>query len=164
MLWRQASSEQANAQSRRQVSREMLLVHWQAWACLSIVTLECTSPAKRFPPKSVNEKKMFIDPITDLCFNQWQGCHARPQVSKKMPRVGLKWVGRCYLLLTCLSSATLECTSPAKRFPLKTTNLNSTSTRKTRTNKFTHGLITTRKKYIFSHFSETPANERFISV
>ena len=52
----QASSEQADAQSRPQVSREMLPVHCHAWTCLSIITLECTSPAKRFPPKTVNEK------------------------------------------------------------------------------------------------------------
>ena len=53
----QALSEQANAQSRPQVCREMLPIHCHAWTCLSIVTLECTSPAKRFPPKTVNEKK-----------------------------------------------------------------------------------------------------------
>ena len=53
----QASSEQADAQSRSQVRREMLPIHCHTWTCLSIVTLECTSPAKRFPPKTVNEKK-----------------------------------------------------------------------------------------------------------
>ena len=53
----QTSSEQADAQSRTQVSREMLPVHCHAWKFLSIVTLECTSPAERFPPKIVNEKK-----------------------------------------------------------------------------------------------------------
>ena len=53
----QASSEQADAQSRPQVSREMLPIHCHVGACLSIVTLECTYPAKRFPPKTINEKK-----------------------------------------------------------------------------------------------------------
>ena len=43
---------------RPQVSREMLPVHCHAWTYLSIVTLECTSPAKRFLPKTVNEKKV----------------------------------------------------------------------------------------------------------
>ena len=52
-----ASGEQADAQSRPQVSREMLPVHCHAWTCLSIATLECTSPAKRFPSKTVDEKK-----------------------------------------------------------------------------------------------------------
>ena len=32
-------------------------VHSQAWTCLSIVKLECTSPAKRFLPKTVNDQK-----------------------------------------------------------------------------------------------------------
>ena len=41
----QASSEKADASS----------------TCFSIVTLECTSPAKRFPPKTVNEQK-FLSP------------------------------------------------------------------------------------------------------
>ena len=36
----QPPSEQADAQSRPRVSREMLPVHWKAWTCLSIVTLE----------------------------------------------------------------------------------------------------------------------------
>ena len=53
----QGSSEQADGQSSPQVSREMLPIHCLAWTCLSIVKLECTSPAKRFPPKTVNEKK-----------------------------------------------------------------------------------------------------------
>ena len=57
LLQPQASSEQADAVSRPQVNREVLPIHCQAWACPSIVTLECTSPAKRFPPKIVNEKK-----------------------------------------------------------------------------------------------------------
>ena len=34
-----------------------MTVHCHAWTCLSIVTYECKSPAKRFPPKTVNEKK-----------------------------------------------------------------------------------------------------------
>ena len=46
-----------DTQSRSQVSRKMLPVHCHAWTCISVVTLECTSPAKRFPPKTVNEKK-----------------------------------------------------------------------------------------------------------
>ena len=46
----QASSEYADA----------------TWTCLSIVTLECTSPAKRFPPKTVNEKK--FHPTQSLTF------------------------------------------------------------------------------------------------
>ena len=52
----QASSEQADTQNRPEVCREMLHIHSHAWTCLSIVTLECTSPTKRFPPKTVNEK------------------------------------------------------------------------------------------------------------
>ena len=36
---------------------EMLPIHCRAWACLSNATLECTSLAKRFPPKTVNAKK-----------------------------------------------------------------------------------------------------------
>ena len=50
----QASSEQADAQSRPQVSREMLPIHCHVWTCLSNATLECTSPAKRFPLKTAN--------------------------------------------------------------------------------------------------------------
>ena len=50
-------SEQADSQSRCQVSRETLPTHCHASTCLSIVTLECTSASKRFPPKTVNEKK-----------------------------------------------------------------------------------------------------------
>ena len=68
----QASSEQADAQSRPQVSREMLPVHCHAWTCLSTVTLECALPAKRFPPQTVNEKEY---PTQSLSFilteNQW---------------------------------------------------------------------------------------------
>ena len=56
-LLSQASNKQADAQSRPQVSREMLPIHCHAWTCLSIVAFECTSPAKRFPPKTVNENK-----------------------------------------------------------------------------------------------------------
>ena len=52
----QTSSEQADAQSRPQVSREMLPIHCNAWTCLSIVTLEYTSLV-RFLPNAVNEKK-----------------------------------------------------------------------------------------------------------
>ena len=55
----QVSSEHADAHSRPQVSREMLPVHCHAWTCLSIVALECTSPVKRFPPKTANEKNFF---------------------------------------------------------------------------------------------------------
>ena len=54
----QTSSEQADAQSRPQVSSEMLPIHCRAWTCLSNATLDCTSPAKRFSPKTVNEKKL----------------------------------------------------------------------------------------------------------
>ena len=53
----QGSSEQADTQSRPQMSREMLPAHYHAWTCLFIVTLECTSPAKIFPTKTVNEQK-----------------------------------------------------------------------------------------------------------
>ena len=53
----QASSEQADTQSKPQVSIQMLSINFHAWAYLSIVMLECTLPAKRFPPKTVNEKK-----------------------------------------------------------------------------------------------------------
>ena len=50
----QASSEQADDQIRPQVSKEILPIHCHAWTWLSIVTLECTSPTKRFLPKTVN--------------------------------------------------------------------------------------------------------------
>ena len=53
----QASREQADAQSRPQVSREMLPIHCHAWTCLSIIMLECTSPAKWFPPKTEKKRK-----------------------------------------------------------------------------------------------------------
>ena len=56
----QASSEQANGQSKLQVSREMLPIHCHDSTCLSNATLECTSPAKRFFPKTVNEKKFLF--------------------------------------------------------------------------------------------------------
>ena len=54
-----ASSEQADAQSRPQVKRQMLPIHCHAWTCLSIVKLECISFAKRLPLKTVNENKFF---------------------------------------------------------------------------------------------------------
>ena len=54
----QASSEQANGQSKLQVSREMLPIHFHDSTCLSNATLECTSPA--FFPKTVNEKKFLF--------------------------------------------------------------------------------------------------------
>ena len=50
----QASSEHADAQSRPQVSREMLPVHWQARIYLSNAIFECTSFVKRLPPKTAN--------------------------------------------------------------------------------------------------------------
>ena len=53
----QASSEQADTESRPQLSREILPIHCQAWTCPYIVMLNYTSPAKRFLPKIVNEKK-----------------------------------------------------------------------------------------------------------
>ena len=71
-LQRQASSEHADAQSRHQVSREMLLVHWQAWICLSIVTHEYTLTTKRFPPKTVNEKKFLSSQSVTFVFTKNQ--------------------------------------------------------------------------------------------
>ena len=56
----QVLREQADVQSRPQVNREMLPIHFNAWSSLSIFTLEWTSPAKRFPPKTANEKNSFI--------------------------------------------------------------------------------------------------------
>ena len=53
----QASSEQADAQGKPQVCREMLPIHCRTRTCLSNATLECTSPAKRFSLTTVNEKK-----------------------------------------------------------------------------------------------------------
>ena len=70
-----------------------------------------------------------------------QGYHAGPQVYRQMPRVGLKWVGRCCLSIDMPIHATLECTSPAKRLPLKTAKLNSTSTTKEDKNKQVHFQI-----------------------
>ena len=55
----QVSSGEADAQCRPQVSRQMLSIHCHDWTCLFIAILECTWPAKRFPPKTVNEKKFF---------------------------------------------------------------------------------------------------------
>ena len=69
----QASSEQADAQSRPQVSRQMLPIHFHSWTCLSIVMLESTSCAKRFPPKTLNEKKFLSTQSLTfiLTENQW---------------------------------------------------------------------------------------------
>ena len=37
----------------------------QVWTCLFIVTLECTTPTKRVPLKTVNEKKFLsTKPLT----------------------------------------------------------------------------------------------------
>ena len=41
------------------MSRQILPIHYHTSTCLSIVTLECTSPAKRFSMNTVNEKKFF---------------------------------------------------------------------------------------------------------
>ena len=81
---------------------------------------------------------------------------ARPRVSRRMPRVGLKWVGRC-----CLSIFTLGQAYPMPRLcvhhllrdsrrklpmkwnsylPNKYKKLNSTSTTKTKTSKYTRRL------------------------
>ena len=57
-LRRQASNEQADAQSMSQVSREMLPIHCHGCSCLSNAMVEYTSPVKRFPPKTANEKKL----------------------------------------------------------------------------------------------------------
>ena len=46
-------------ESSSQVSREKLPIHCHAWTCIPIITLECTSPAKRILPKNFNEKKFF---------------------------------------------------------------------------------------------------------
>ena len=70
----QISNEQVDAQSIPQVSKEMLPVHCQAWTCLSSTTHECTSPAKRFPLKTVNEKNYFLytqSMTFILTENQW---------------------------------------------------------------------------------------------
>ena len=56
----QALSKQADAQSRPKVGREMLAIKCLAWECLSIATLECTSPAKRFPPKLSLKRNSFL--------------------------------------------------------------------------------------------------------
>ena len=42
------------------MSKEMLRVLCQAWTWLSIVTVKCTSPAKKFPPKTANEKSFLL--------------------------------------------------------------------------------------------------------
>ena len=69
----QTSSKQADNQSRPQVSREMLLIHCQAWTCPFIVTLECTSPAKRLLSKTANEKKFLSTKSLTFTLpeNQW---------------------------------------------------------------------------------------------
>ena len=65
--------------------------------------------------------------------NEPADAQKNPQVSTEMLPV------HCHTL-TSLSNATFECTTPGERFPLKTANLNSTSTTKTRTNKYTRRL------------------------
>ena len=72
-LQAQASSDQVYAQSKPQVSRQMLPIHCHAGTCWSIVTLECALPAKRSPPKTVNEKKSHsTQSLTfTLTENQW---------------------------------------------------------------------------------------------
>ena len=38
----------------------MVFIHCHACICLSNTMLECISPAKRFPPKATNEKKILF--------------------------------------------------------------------------------------------------------
>ena len=57
-LRRQTSNDQADAQSRSQVSKEMLPIRCHGCSGLSNAMVECTSPVKRFPPKIANEKKL----------------------------------------------------------------------------------------------------------
>ena len=59
---------------------------------------------------------------------KWRFLATRPQVSRQIPRVDFKWVGR-YLLSTVtlghpypFSRLSIQCTSPAKRSPPKTVN------------------------------------------
>ena len=89
------------------------------------------------------------------------GYGPRPQVSRQMPRVGLKWVGRCCLPIVTLRHAYLmprlsvyhllrdscrKLTMNRNFFlPKKYKNLNSTSTTKTKTNKYTRRLRYTWK-------------------
>ena len=61
--------KQADAQSRSQVSRQMLPIHCHAWTCLFIVTFECTSPTKRFPPKTAKWKEIPSNPTNTKKLN-----------------------------------------------------------------------------------------------
>ena len=56
----QTSKERADSQSRLQVIREMLPIHYHAWTWLSIVTLECIQDSCRelSMKKSVSAQKI----------------------------------------------------------------------------------------------------------
>ena len=85
------------------------------------------------------------------------GYHLRPQVSRKMPRVGLKWVGRCFLSIVmpgyAYPSSRLNVhhllKDSRRKLPMKRNSflpnkskkrINTTSTTKTKTNKYTRIL------------------------
>ena len=99
----QASSEQPDEQSRPQVGRKMLPIHCHDLTCLSIVTLECRSSAKRFPPKAVNEKEF-------LCFkqepirSQYDPIKTRNLFSShSLPTLRFRRVQTCYHFFCCFN-------------------------------------------------------------
>ena len=70
----------------------MLRVYCNAWTCLSIVTLQCTSLAKRFLPKTVGEK-YFLS--TQQIQKNWTAFDKKKQVHsyikrhlKNIPKIG----------------------------------------------------------------------------
>ena len=70
--WENDWSEQADAQSRSEVSR-LLPIHCHNWICLSNATLECTPPVKRFPSKTANENNFLSTQSLTfiITVNQW---------------------------------------------------------------------------------------------
>ena len=76
----QASSEQADDQRRPRASREMLPIPCHAQTCLSTVTPECTSHAKRFSPKTANEKKfLYTKSLTFILTKNQSGNSTVPE-------------------------------------------------------------------------------------
>ena len=123
----QVSREQADAQSRPQVNREILPIHCHTWTCLSIFTLECTSPAKRFRPKTANEKKFF-------CIQQYK------KKKKKMSSTSAtKTKTNKYARILRYTWRTLLKLKNTKNWSTKFQRIN-TQPIKTKTIKYTHRL------------------------
>ena len=58
----------------------------------------------------------------------------------------------------------LECTLPAKRFPLKTANLKNISKTKTRTNKYTHRLRYTERTLLKLKIQKKPSSTKYQEI